>query len=613
MSSPLLPEVKYCTIQLYRNTLKTPEKFYTMTSKLPSTLIFLILLNLLHAHPLGPGNLKWKLEIPEILGLHSKPFTTAAQKVEQIKIRYCLLIIKNGTLISETYYHNNTDTTYETDSAAKTMLGLLIGAVWTQHRWDLDAPLSSFGVNTSIFNEWKDVVTSRHVLTQASGKGVIAPGTGMTYDSDQYIQTLSPLLNKILEPENITILDWAEKHFAQPLGISGVFAADVYIGGGNISIGGGQRMTCRQLGRIGQLMLNNGTWLNGKKEIVLVDPLFVAQMKQPSFPNAFTTYGFLTWLNKRGTSPSFCCAPRWCSNIDRKGGNLWGGFSGTSLHGIIGDDISYGYGPSADYPSGNLGPVIQAPEDAMIALGYLGRLLLMFPLSDTVVVTMGQTGSQTLLGGGCDYDEGYALSLIYKAIEPLLITKTNVTLAQNTLKKWNQPQQNIKTAVLPVAIPQKETVNKSSPVIGSCFCFCPPGEGYGQCFDVYKEDQIIVVENEDDRDVVDPCSKFKTLFTSCPSIGVAQQCSTNETGALLPSPTCANGSSDWDNTECNVVAECPDRNGAPANPFDTEFCECQPISWDSCYFVPSSTNCGDGKEKFKRSSFEKGKKQKVVF
>ena len=33
--------------------------------------------------------------------------------------------------------------------------------------------------------------------------------------------------------------------------------------------------------------------------------------------------------------------------------------------------------------------------------------MLVLPKQDMVVVTIGQTGSKSLLGGGCGYDEGY--------------------------------------------------------------------------------------------------------------------------------------------------------------------------------------------------------------
>ena len=172
-------------------------------------LLFLLLSTHAQAKIYGPaGNTPWEVGTPDLFDINSSILHDAVSTVEKVRERYCLLIIKQGVIISETYYSNSSETTYETDSAAKTMLGLLIGAVWTSSPWDLDAPLATFGVNTTIFNAWQDVVTTRHVLSQSSGMGAIAPGIAMTYDSDQYIQTLSPLMNKILEKDNITVLEW---------------------------------------------------------------------------------------------------------------------------------------------------------------------------------------------------------------------------------------------------------------------------------------------------------------------------------------------------------------------------------------------------------------------
>jgi len=412
-----------------------------------------------------------------------------------------------------------------------------------------------------------------------------------------------------------------------PLGISGVFNGDEYIGGGNVSIGGGQRMTCRQLARVGQLLLNGGrvsvveTKTKTKQERVLVSSTFIKQMKQSSFPNAFTTYGFLTWLNERGAAPSFCCAPRWCpSFFDGLSGNMWGGVGGTSLNGIIGDDISFGYGPSADSQHGNIGPVVVAPADSMVALGYLGRLLLMFPSSDTVVVTMGQTGGQSLVGGQCEYDESYALSLIYRAIEPLLNDhKLNMTaVALLALARKEQRLQVVEqqqpVSVVDQVAEQVEVTNniinniKGGEIVGSCFCFCAPGEGYGHCFDVHEKDDVVVAAAGDN---VDPCSSYQSQYVDyCPSVGVAQQCSHgghNATGGVTNVPTCAGISGSMGaNAPCVVVEGCPDRH--PAEPFDTEFCMCKPIAWESCYYVPGNTNCGDnveGRMNLRRGMFER--------
>ena len=47
--------------------------------------------------------------------------------------------------------------------------------------------------------------------SQATGVGALPPGTAMTYDSDEFIQTLSLLLGKILS-DNMSVLDWAEEN-----------------------------------------------------------------------------------------------------------------------------------------------------------------------------------------------------------------------------------------------------------------------------------------------------------------------------------------------------------------------------------------------------------------
>jgi hypothetical protein len=183
-------------------------------------------------------------------------------------------VVKGGAIVHEKYFANSSDTKYETDSAAKTMIAALIGAVHRHRPWDIDRPiveyvvdsderrerslislycmlyvlllcvlpglwfvrrlysilitLSSFllpsssflryGVETDIYGAWANVVTTRHIVSQTSGQGRIPPGVAMTYDSDAFIQKLSPLMGKILAKDNMTVLDWAERYFAKPLG-----------------------------------------------------------------------------------------------------------------------------------------------------------------------------------------------------------------------------------------------------------------------------------------------------------------------------------------------------------------------------------------------------------
>ena len=171
----------------------------------------------------------------------------------------------------------------------------------------------------------------------------------MTYDSDAFIQLISPTLGKVVPGGNV--LAFAEEHFAAPLGMPGLFAGDAYVGGGNISAGGGQQMTCRQIARVGQLLANRGRWRGGggggdgsNGTITVYSAEYAEAMTTQSFPHWGSNYGFLTWTNARGTAPSFCCAPRWCQ---ARYDSAFKGPSDTQMNGIVGSDIFLGRDPSS--------------------------------------------------------------------------------------------------------------------------------------------------------------------------------------------------------------------------------------------------------------------------
>jgi hypothetical protein len=194
------------------------------------------------------------------------------------------------------------------------------------------------------------------------------------------------------------------------------------------------------------------------------------------------------------------------------------------------------------------------------------------------------------------------MTLLYSAFEPLLLQneKMNNTMVASARKKWEKEKEKEKVRRwLQKQVKKIEkkidrgaaaitTTTNDTNTIGSCFCFCSPGEGYGKCFDVYKEENVSTSNEES----VNYCAPFENLASDyCPTIGVAQQCSTFIEGQTIAPPTCA-GNYD-PNTYCSVSDPCPDRKGAAAEPLDTEFCICQPKTWDYCYFIPSSSNCGD--------------------
>ena len=103
---------------------------------------------------------------------------------------------------------------------------------------------------------------------------------------------------------------------------------------------------------------------------------FMHNMRVPNFPRASSTYGFLTWLNAKVPDEdkdvaAHCCKPSWGESCH---------FSYDVRPGlsIIGDDIE--------------APALPAPEDAQVGVGFLGKYLLVVPSTNTVILTVGQSG-----------------------------------------------------------------------------------------------------------------------------------------------------------------------------------------------------------------------------
>ena len=267
---------------------------------------------------LGPGAGEWEVVPPESQGLSAAALRAAAERHKQVRERYCLVVIKGGKLVHETYHVNSSDTKYETDSLGKTMIAELVGAVHKRFPFSLDKPIAEFGVDVSDFSEFGANVTMRHLLSQTTGVGRAEPGRFLTYDSDEFIQHIAPTLGKIIANNtNATLFDWATEHFAKPMGFPEVFADNDQYVYPNVSIGGGQHMTCREIARIGQLLLNKGKWpTESHADEELIDKEYMADMTRQSFPEWGSSYGFLTWLNRPGVAPTFCCAPRWVSTVN---------------------------------------------------------------------------------------------------------------------------------------------------------------------------------------------------------------------------------------------------------------------------------------------------------
>lgn len=190
---------------------------------------------------------------------------------------------------------NSSESKFETDSVGKTMTAALMGTAVSQGKLDLDRPLHEYGVTARPGANWSvggkidyfPQATARHLLSQSSGYGRVAPGTFFSYDSYDYIEHLSDTLTKTTgEPA----VEWATREFAEKLGVPDLFLYDDVPDGG-ISSGGGQLMTCRDLARVGTLLVNGGRWNDeAGKEYPLLSEDYVRQQLSPSYPDINAGY-----------------------------------------------------------------------------------------------------------------------------------------------------------------------------------------------------------------------------------------------------------------------------------------------------------------------------------
>lgn len=359
--------------------------------------------------------------------------------------RRCILVAHEGRLVYEHYAPGAGPwEQIELDSAAKTVSALLIGVLVTQGRLELDRPLAHYNVKPAAYwgehQEYWPLITARHLLTHTSGLGKVPPGTQFEYNSGEHIQHLSLLIGALTRSTHATPVDWAEESFAKPMGLPGLFLHDGL--DGEISIGGGQLMSCPQLARIGQLLVNRGKWpvsaapswpldllpwaTNRTSLFQLVSEDYITEMTRPSFPEVVSTYGFLLWLNHAtGSDDSSCCM---CT-----------------------------CGACFGVPSP---PIFGINEEAWFATGFLTRYLIVLPQRNAFVVSLGMdlTGSTpcavTWSWFSLTYDDSFGALLHYLVIQaalPIPDSTTTQTVTSSTttrtLTTYTTTSQTTETAV----------------------------------------------------------------------------------------------------------------------------------------------------------------------
>ena len=348
---------------------------------------------------------------PESHGLSTIKLEQAGKRLEEALAagrneRYCFLLVKDGVLVHEQYYGSHSaDEKHTVFSVGKTWASALVGVAVSKGLLDIDRPIVEYGVDVSDFGVYGSKVTTRAILGQASGEGKHEPGSKYIYDSGRWINTISTVLDKVTG--GVGVGKWGTEHMTELLGAPGFWANQQ----DNIAVGGGQSATCRELARMGQLLLNRGKWVVGgssssgnnataaaaaaskpRRIEQLISADYVSQMTSPAFPDANYAQGFLTWLNLPAHSPVY-----WersvCPDLRSEG-----------------------------YPIGNprnKGASVGASSNDVSMMGYLGQYVIVMPDTGEVAVTMGNT----MFGWDrCpDYDSHLILTNFFEAISDALV------------------------------------------------------------------------------------------------------------------------------------------------------------------------------------------------
>ncbi|MBC6461670.1 serine hydrolase domain-containing protein [Actinomadura sp. HBU206391] len=314
----------------------------------------------------------WEKAAPSALGMDATKLAGIAAQADTGKSD-CLAVARHGELAGEWYFGNASQNTAQPIwSATKSFTSVLVGIAQDDGVLSVDDPAAKW------IDEWKgtpsDAVTIRDLLSNDSGrewsfqtdyrrlnraqdrtefavglKQQHKPGTVWAYNNAA-VQTLQRVLR---EATGKDVARFAEERLFRPLGMTRTaMTADR---AGNAQMFMGIRSTCRDMARLGQMMLDNGKW-RGRQ---IVSAAYVkAATGQPS-TSLNAAYGYLWWLNRPGV--------------------VRGPIAATDLGG-------------AEEPATSRGRMVPgAPPQLYWALGLGNQLIQIDPASKTVVVRLGKT------------------------------------------------------------------------------------------------------------------------------------------------------------------------------------------------------------------------------
>jgi len=259
----------------------------------------------------------WRTSTPEEQGMDSQKLDQMLAAIQEKHLNFhSLLVIRNGYLVSETYFGSyQRDTRHELYSCTKSFVSTLIGIAidkgyidGTDHRI-LDFFSDRMFANTS---RQKDDMTLEDVLTMRAGLDWEEgdPAYRAMYQSPDWVKFVldkpmsqppgsqfnycsgcSHLLSAILQQTTgMKTRDFAEQYLFKPLSISNAIWETDATG---IPIGGwGLQLTPRDMAKLGYLYLQDGEW-NGRQ---IVSTSWVENATQShTETDSDLSYGYQWW------------------------------------------------------------------------------------------------------------------------------------------------------------------------------------------------------------------------------------------------------------------------------------------------------------------------------
>lgn len=261
---------------------------------------------------------EWRTSTPEEQGVDSQEIVAMLRTIQNSKLDFhSILIIRNGYIISETYwapYHRNT--THDVKSAAKSMMSALVGiALERNYLNGLHQKVSEF-FREYVHGPLKENISLSDLLTMRAGLNWKEDSGPSPFDVElwknvsmrdrpgerfEYNTSLTHMMSAILtKVSKQTTRAFADSFLFKPLGIKNY---EWKKGGDGYYCGGSEVfLTPRDMAKFGYLYLNNGSW-NGQQVVpsLWVEESTSNKVRIASESNFYTglNYGYWWWIQEK--------------------------------------------------------------------------------------------------------------------------------------------------------------------------------------------------------------------------------------------------------------------------------------------------------------------------